>query len=502
MKKIILSLIILAFWVLSFGRAFWVSELDSINYKKQIAKNETLKIDLSPLQKELAKINETEDIFFEWNIAWAKPRQWNIFERKFEKIWIKKISLVAYLLENWEKKELLKKDLEIFVYEKSIPFIIDSSLWDKEITSFTQDVAKSSWVYVYEIAKLEQREIEIKNFLISINTYNNNMKANGDYIWVWWDRDFLFSILSKLNREISLSDSKQKLNMVLISPYNISVVDSYINNFLSNKTWIKKIILSSEMTRFQIIKNPESIDALENNLKDNNFEFIKLSWEKKVSSLAFMSKFVNNLSLKGFSSKSIYLILIIPFLFTFLSFIKHFIWLSPMWIIIPILSTILLFKIWLTASTILLLVIFATNICISKIISKYNLLYTPKIAFIMIINIIAFMLVSNLLFGYNIMNSNISDMIFIIIFIIVAERFITIVIWKEFREYRFHLINTIIFMLLSYVFFSSNFINIILLAYPEIILALIPINFMIWRFSWLRVTEYFRFKEIIKNIEE
>jgi hypothetical protein len=25
---------------------------------------------------------------------------------------------------------------------------------------------------------------------------------------------------------------------------------------------------------------------------------------------------------------------------------------------------------------------------------------------------------------------------------------------------------------------------------------------MIWRFTWLRITEYFRFKEIIKNIEE
>jgi hypothetical protein len=28
------------------------------------------------------------------------------------------------------------------------------------------------------------------------------------------------------------------------------------------------------------------------------------------------------------------------------------------------------------------------------------------------------------------------------------------------------------------------------------------LNFLIWKFSWLRVTEYFRFREIIQSVEE
>ena len=407
------------------------------------------------------------------------------------------------MIERWERKLLENKDINIFVYEKSVPFIIDSSLWEKEIDNFINEVAKNSWIYVYEISIIEGREIENKSFFKSIESYSKNIKNKSDYIWIWWDRDFLFSVLSKLNKEINLNQSKENFNLVLLSPFNISVIDSYINNFLSNKTWIKEIILSSDSARFQVIKNPNSIKFLEKELKNNNFEFIKLSsLEVAINKIMFISQFINNLSWKGIDSKSIYLVLLIPFLFTWVSFMKHFIWLSPMWIIIPILSTLLLFKVWLTASFILLAVIFLTNITIWKIISKYNLLYTPKISFIIIINIIVFMITSNLLFNYNLMNSNASDIIFIMIFIIVAERFITIVIWKEFREYKFHLINTIIFMLLAYVFFSSNFVNIILLAYPEVILLLIPINFMIWKFTWLRVTEYFRFKEVIKNIEE
>jgi hypothetical protein len=33
-------------------------------------------------------------------------------------------------------------------------------------------------------------------------------------------------------------------------------------------------------------------------------------------------------------------------------------------------------------------------------------------------------------------------------------------------------------------------------------LLLIPLNFIVWKFTWLRVTEYFRFREVIKSIEE
>jgi hypothetical protein len=31
---------------------------------------------------------------------------------------------------------------------------------------------------------------------------------------------------------------------------------------------------------------------------------------------------------------------------------------------------------------------------------------------------------------------------------------------------------------------------------------LIPTIFLMGRFTWLRITEYFRFKEIIKSVEE
>jgi len=44
--------------------------------------------------------------------------------------------------------------------------------------------------------------------------------------------------------------------------------------------------------------------------------------------------------------------------------------------------------------------------------------------------------------------------------------------------------------------------QVFILAYPELIIICAPLSFLIGRFTGLRVTEYLRFKEIIKNIEE
>jgi hypothetical protein len=91
---------------------------------------------------------------------------------------------------------------------------------------------------------------------------------------------------------------------------------------------------------------------------------------------------------------------------------------------------------------------------------------------------------------------------FFIFFILISEKLITVIISKEFWEYKANLWNTLIFAFTSYLIFSLIFIKTILLSYPELIILLVPLLFMIWKFTGLRVTEYFRFREVIKSIEE
>lgn len=79
---------------------------------------------------------------------------------------------------------------------------------------------------------------------------------------------------------------------------------------------------------------------------------------------------------------------------------------------------------------------------------------------------------------------------------------ISIITSKDLLEYKESFFYTLLIGLFCYVILNINAIKVILLSYPELILLLIPINFFIGKFTGLRITEYFRFKEIIKSVEE
>lgn len=120
----------------------------------------------------------------------------------------------------------------------------------------------------------------------------------------------------------------------------------------------------------------------------------------------------------------------------------------------------------------------AINLAISKLISKQTLLYTPKIGFIIIINIVIFIAIMNLLFHYSILDVNLSDTVYVILFIIVSERLINVIVSKEFREYKKNLVNTFIIAIFCYMIFTIGFIKVFILAYPEIIILLAPANYI------------------------
>jgi len=482
-----------------------IKEINNINSESKINKNikiwEELIINLKDKEVELSKKYNSR-IDFEWSLAWNTIKKWSIYSKKFEKYWNKELSLNIYSFDKWWKKLIENKLFNLFIYKDINYLIIDNKNIKKEKLDLYIEKASNEWIFVKQILNSNEKELKKENILNKIDTALSNNQNKWTYITVWWNKNFIFSIISKINKEVNETWYKKKINLVLVSPFNTDVLNKYITNFVSNKLWIDNILLLPESSKTQIWENPDNIEKLENSLRIKEYEYININKNSKISEVLFISKFINSLSNNWFSNSYIYLIIIIPFLFTWISVFKHLVWLTPIGIIIPITLTLLIFQIWLIVTSIIFFSLVLINLLLWKITNKYTLLYTPKISFIIIINLVLIMLLLDILFMYNLVNINITDTLFIILFIIISERFITVVLSKELNEYKYNLLNTILFSLISYLILSISFVQTVILAYPEIILALIPINFIIWKFTWLRITEYFRFKEIIKSIEE
>lgn len=262
------------------------------------------------------------------------------------------------------------------------------------------------------------------------------------------------------------------------------------------------MFLLNDNSKYLILKQ-NLIKDLENELNKNNHEYIDINMKKNdLNNMFFISKFINNLSNSWYSTNSIYIFLIIPIILTIIIFFKHFIWLSPIGIVIPLFITLMFLKIWFLLTLILIFFYICLNLFLSLIVSRYNLLYAPKMVFLISINIISFILLLNVWFSLNLISLNLSDVLYFIVFIIISEKMINILISKDLLEYKDSFIYTILISIFCYLVLNLNYVKVLTLSFPEIIIILVPINFLIWIFSWLRITEYFRFKEIIKSIEE
>lgn len=472
--------------------------------------NTDYEINLEEIEQRLKIIYPEKWFRATWEIKWASTQEWFKFERNFREKWIKEIELTIYEISNLidinnnpftEEKILYTKDFEILVYEKIIPIIFSKKIKEEEIKSYIE-FSKKDWNLIYNIWPYDNSEIELTNITNEIENYTNTQWLKFDYIIIWWDRDFIFDVLWKINTEIKNNQEEKKINILAISPFNIIILKNYLKNFLANKTWIEKIILVNESSKYLILKENAITDLIEE-LKNNNYEYVDVnlvnSW---INKWLFISNFVNNLSNEWYSTNSIYIFLIIPIILLIITFFKHFIWLSPIWIVIPLFVTILFFKLWFFLTLLLIFLYLVTNFSISVITNRYNLLYIPKITFILTINIILFIIFINILHSFSLIHLDLNDTLYFIMFIIISEKVINILLSKDLVEYKEPFFYTLLISTFCYVLLNLWFLKILIIAYPEFLLFLIPINFIMWRFTWLRVTEYLRFKEVIKNIEE
>lgn len=467
-------------------------------YPKYIYKDNSLSIDLTPLNNLLQENFSDIPLSYEWDIYGQSREQWLKLETNFDSLGEKDIELSIYSQEEGEKTLIYRTEISTFVYEKSVPLIASAEVSLSEIEDYIL-AAEEIWVYVKLIGKYDEEEIPGKDILDALQDYKISFPENSNYFVLWWEKEFLFSALSNLHIQ---SSQGELLNFVIISGYNPSVLRNYISNSIAGTDFIGRAFIIDESLKFQIIKNPVNIIDLEKEVSDNSYSYTSISQGSSISPIFFISQFVNSLSHTWISSSNIYIILLLPIFLTCVGFSKHMIGISSLGTVIPVFLTILYIKIGIIFTLILVWFLLILNIFLAKFVWKYTLLYTPKVSFITIINLLVFMLFYQSLSYFELIYVPIDDILYVALFFIMAEKLITIITSKEFREYKKHIFGTIIISMFCLMLYNIDSLRVFLMAYPEILLIFVPLNFIIWRFTGLRITEYLRFREIVKSIEE
>lgn len=131
---------------------------------------------------------------------------------------------------------------------------------------------------------------------------------------------------------------------------------------------------------------------------------------------------------------------------------------------------------------------------------KLRLLYLPRVAIILSLVAIAMLII--LVTGGSMQRTGLAAIpIFpLIIMIAIVEKFVAAQLEKGNKTALILATETLLISLVGYFIISWETLNIVVLSYPWIVLLTIPFNIFLGKWTGLRLSEYWRFRDILKKM--
>jgi hypothetical protein len=213
-----------------------------------------------------------------------------------------------------------------------------------------------------------------------------------------------------------------------------------------------------------------------------------------------MSQFISLALANGIPLDTLVLVLILPIIVTVIAFFRQVIGIKAFGIYTPAIIT---FAFLATSQLRYGITIFLTVIVVGMltryILKSVRLLYLPRVA--IMITIVGFSILLLLIFGGTINRTGLASVsIFpILIMITLVEKFVAVQIEKGGRTAVVLALETLFISVVGYYVASWPFLINAVLQYPWVSLLTIPINIFLGKWTGLRISEYFRFRQIMKK---
>ncbi|MFA5993528.1 MAG: 7TM domain-containing protein [Parcubacteria group bacterium] len=214
-----------------------------------------------------------------------------------------------------------------------------------------------------------------------------------------------------------------------------------------------------------------------------------------------LSPLIQSFILTGVPVETIILILMLPIIATLIAFLRQVVGIKAFGIYTPLIITFaFLATNGLRYGVALFLVILFVGMLMRFMLKPFRLLYLPRVA--IMLTVVALFILFFLVLGGTAQRTGLASVsIFpIVIMITLVEKFVSVQIEKGDKTALVLAFETLIISIAGFYIASWGFLQSSLLTHPWIILFTIPINIIIGKWTGLRVSEYIRFRNILKKI--
>lgn len=214
-----------------------------------------------------------------------------------------------------------------------------------------------------------------------------------------------------------------------------------------------------------------------------------------------MFSLISYLIQKGVPQETIVLILMLPIIATVIAFVRQIIGWKAFGIYTPLISVFAFWAIGLKYGLIVFAVILLVGILLRFLVKHLRLLYLPRIAIVLTgvaLSIFVLLFIIAAIGKNNLLKISIFP---ILIIISLLEEFIGVQTKKGFKQAVIVSLETVFLSIVCYYLIIWPWLQNILLNYPWLVLLTVVFNIALGKWIGLRLSEYFRFSQVIKHVE-
>jgi hypothetical protein len=216
--------------------------------------------------------------------------------------------------------------------------------------------------------------------------------------------------------------------------------------------------------------------------------------------------FIDYLLFQGFPLDMLLLILSCIFAVLLIVFSKQVLWVSSFGVYYPLLFAVSLRVVGLKTSLFLLVTAFLAKIITILFTRRFTLLATAKLWFQIIVyiflTIIGLVILSSFgLVYWDFLVFTYPMMLFVYIAILLVASKLRVTAWRipSFKQ----IVSIVLFLILSglcYLIIESELLHRAILLYPSLVLFVVILIILLWRYTWLQLVELYRFWPLIRHL--
>jgi hypothetical protein len=205
---------------------------------------------------------------------------------------------------------------------------------------------------------------------------------------------------------------------------------------------------------------------------------------------------------QGVPNETVVFLLMLPVVVTVIAFFRQVIGIKAFGIYTPAIVTFAFLAIpQIKYGVAIFVAVIFIGMLVRLALKKLRMLYLPRVA--ITLSIISIVILFMLTFGGSMRRTGLASVsIFpILIMITIVEKFVTTQVEKGNKAALILALETLVISIACYYIASWHFLIGSVLAFPWLVLFTIPINILLGKWGGLRLTEYFRFREVLKNMK-